>query len=49
MFAALSTNLEFFKDKINLCVMIAPAAFVHKMTSKILQDHANNVKLLNLV
>ena len=28
MFAALSENLEFFKDKINLCIMLAPATLV---------------------
>jgi lysosomal acid lipase/cholesteryl ester hydrolase len=49
MFAALSMDPEFFRGKINLCVMIAPVATVHNATSKILQDHANNEKLVALI
>lgn len=48
MFAAMSMDPEFFKDKINLCVMIAPVATVHNAASKLLQDHANNDKLFAL-
>jgi hypothetical protein len=28
MFAALSENLDFFMEKINLCIMLAPATLV---------------------
>jgi len=37
MFAGLSLNPEFFKDKINLAVMVAPVATVHNCTAKLLQ------------
>ena len=36
MFAALSLNPDFFKDKINLAIMLAPVATVHNSTAKIL-------------
>lgn len=37
MFAALSENQEFFKNKLNVAIMIAPVARVDRMTSKTLQ------------
>lgn len=33
MFAALSENLDFFKPKINLAIMLAPVARVDRMSS----------------
>ena len=36
MFAALCENPEFFRDKINLAVMIAPVLAVHNASSKVL-------------
>ena len=33
MFAALSENLEFFKAKINICLMLAPVTRVDRLTS----------------
>ena len=42
MFVALCTNLEFFKDKINLAIMLAPVACVHNASSKSVQDLARN-------
>lgn len=33
MFAALSENLEFFKDKINVAIMLAPVTRVDRATS----------------
>lgn len=49
MFAGMSMDPDFFKARINLCVMLAPVATVHNATSKILQDHANNEKLMAMV
>jgi hypothetical protein len=36
MFVALSLNPDFFKDKINLAIMLAPVATVHNSTAKVL-------------
>jgi hypothetical protein len=36
MFAALSENLDFFKDKINLAIMLAPVTRVGSMNATIL-------------
>lgn len=36
MFAALTDNLEFFKTKINIAIMLAPVTVVHKMEAKML-------------
>ena len=55
MFAALSENLDFFRDKINLCIMLAPATKVmysvikdskfakYFVDSKSAQDFANRL------
>lgn len=40
---------EFFRQRLNLAVMIAPVAMVHNCTSKILQEHATNEKLVSFV
>lgn len=32
MFAALCENLDFFRPKINLCIMLAPVTRVDRMT-----------------
>lgn len=37
MLAALATNLPFFKERINLCVLLAPVARVDRLTSSTLQ------------
>jgi hypothetical protein len=49
MFAALSLDPEFFRQRLNLAVMIAPVATVHNCTSKILQENARNEKLVSFV
>jgi len=41
MFAALCENKDFFKDKINLAIMLAPVARVDKCSAKTIQDMAN--------
>ena len=37
MFAALSTNCDFFKDKINLAVMLAPITRICNLNAKLIQ------------
>ena len=47
--AALCSNLGFFKDKINLAILLAPVATVHNAGSKQLQDMARNSNAIALV
>jgi hypothetical protein len=42
MFAALSENLDFFKPKINLAIMLAPVARVDRLSSSTLQKLKDN-------
>lgn len=42
MFAALCDNQEFFKNKLNLAIMLAPVARVDRMTSATLQKLKDN-------
>jgi len=42
MFAALSENLEFFKSKINLALMLAPVARVDRLSSPTIQRLKDN-------
>lgn len=49
MFAALSENLEFFKDKINLAVMLAPVTRVGNMNAYILKKIKNMNTLVALL
>ena len=49
MFVALSLNPDFFKDKINLAIMLAPVATVHNSTAKVLQDSAQNESLIEFL
>lgn len=37
MFAALSENLAFFKERLNLAIMIAPTAHIHNCTSRVVK------------
>lgn len=49
MFAAISLNPEFFKERLNLAVMIAPAVTVHNCTADLLKDNADSEKLLSIL
>ena len=49
MFAALIDNLEFFKTKINIAIMLAPVTIVHKMEAKMLQKIKNNETLVEML
>ena len=49
MFAALCDNLEFFKPKINLAVMLAPVARVDRMTCKTIQRVKENNTVNNIM
>jgi hypothetical protein len=42
MFAALCNDLAFFKDKINLAIMLAPVARLDRLTSTTLQNMKEN-------
>jgi hypothetical protein len=49
MFAALSENLEFFKTKINLAIMLAPVTRIKEMNNshvRRVKDSKNFVALL---
>ena len=41
MFAALIENSEFFKSRINLCIMLAPVTRVKKLAASVLQKMKN--------
>ena len=47
MFAAMSENLDFFKPKINLAIMLAPVARVDRLSSSTLQKLKDNKQLLD--
>lgn len=42
MFAALSENLDFFKTKINVCLMLAPITRIDRMSYGLIQKVKNN-------
>ena len=48
MFAALSENLGFFKDKINVAIMLAPVTRVDRMTCGTAQNLKENNNLFSL-
>lgn len=47
MFAALSKNPDFFRNKLNLAIMLAPVATVHNATAKFMKEQANNSALID--
>lgn len=49
MFAAMSENLDFFKPKINLAIMLAPVARVDRLSSSTLQKLKDNKQLLDFL
>ena len=49
MFAALSEKCEFYRDKINLFIALAPVATCHEAGAKKLQQIKDNETLVNLV
>lgn len=49
MFAALCENLEFFKPKINLAIMLAPVARVDRLSSPTIQKIKNNETLRDFI
>jgi hypothetical protein len=49
MFAALTQNLEFFKSKVNLCIMLAPVARIDRLKSTTLQTIKESETLANLI
>jgi hypothetical protein len=49
MFAALVDNLEFFKPKINLAIMLAPVARVDRMSSTAIHRIKDSKRVLSFV
>jgi pimeloyl-ACP methyl ester carboxylesterase len=49
MFAALCENLEFFKPKINLAIMLAPVARVDRLSSPTIQKMKENETLRSFI
>ena len=42
MFAAISDRPDFYRDKLNLCVMLAPVMTVHNMECQKMQKMKDN-------
>ena len=49
MFSALCSNSDFFRDKINLAIMLAPVACIHNSSSKTVQDLAKNDNIIAFI
>ena len=49
MFVALSENLEYFKSKVNVAIMLAPVARIDRMTCKTLHRFKDSDTLHSIV
>jgi hypothetical protein len=49
MFAALADNLDFFKTKINICLMLAPVTRIDRMSYAIIQKLKSSDSLFKLL